>query len=1264
LTVHRPVVAAAVAAGLVLAVSAAPAAGGPAERGLPIFQVFPAETYRAHNEVPASAVGPDGTMYFGSIISLISFDGSTWKKYSAGTPWVWAILPLPDGRVFVSGENEIGVFDKRSDSELVYRSLSHAVPAEMRPFGWVRSIVERPDGIYFATGKGVVRFRDDEVKAWPMDEVRMITLFPIGDDLYLHHPGNGLYKQEGDEWKLLLDAPQLHPNQRSWMVRLADGTLLIGLFRDGIFRVDAQGARLVPWASEAEPILAASPTTCGRMLHDGSIAIGTATEGWLRLAQDGKLLDHGSERNGLPQNTVFSIAEDADGGVWMTTRSGIARFDPSLRATQFDERDGYPPREPATVVRHAGTLYVLQIGSPLIRLVAPQAPGDAARFEPVPGLPPTLFSIASHPAGLVLAPEVGLALWDGKQLRPGPKVRGTAKRLLVGPAPEHTLFVGTDSGVFAFAGGASEWTPKGEWPFEAEVQDLALDADGSLWIGLAGVGFARIVPAAGGTLAGATPAVYDKNKGVPAGHAWFFTRSTPFGISLFTEKDTFRFDPQLDRILADERLRAPSDARMFAGVQAVAPDQTVWATGSWPGAPDPYEPAFPFGRIEKDGELLRWRDAPAGWRELIGRMGPYAQFAEGEPGAVTLWAASGTKLYRFEYSDPHPPRRQFATVVTAVQRAGAAVDVDAGKLPYSRSAMQFRIGARRFDLGANPRFQSRVLGFDSEWSEATPDHTVAVPALGGGAYTFEARAIDADGNVSELARRPFRIASPPYLSWWAWVLYALAAVAVFQAALRWRLASAEAERRRLEALVAQRTHDLELAKASAEEANRAKSRFLANMSHELRTPLNGILGFTQILAREPSMNEANRERLRIVRASGNQLLGLVNDVLDLSKIEAGKVEAKPTAFRLPDLLRDIEASFADRAAQKGLRLAFETSGLPTRPVRADATRLRQILDNLIGNAVLYTSRGEVRVVAHGVSGTERVAFEVRDTGPGLSTEDKARLFHPFEQAVTGRPPEPGAGLGLAISQRLAALLGGKIEVDSKLGEGSRFRFEALLPQAEAGQTEVAARVVGYEGARKRVLVVDDLEVNRRVLRELLEPAGFDVVEAASGAAALEALAKQPADAAILDLRMPVMDGFELSQRLRGLPGGGPKRIATSASVFSFHRESALDAGFDEFLPKPFAEEQLFRILGTLLALTWRTEGRAAAPAGGVTPEDAVLAEWLELAERGDIAMLRQALDGHRSAHPDQESYVRALQAMAAEFKMTAIAARLRADLAR
>jgi CheY-like chemotaxis protein len=358
------------------------------------------------------------------------------------------------------------------------------------------------------------------------------------------------------------------------------------------------------------------------------------------------------------------------------------------------------------------------------------------------------------------------------------------------------------------------------------------------------------------------------------------------------------------------------------------------------------------------------------------------------------------------------------------------------------------------------------------------------------------------------------------------------------------------------------------------------------------------------------------------------------------------MELAAAPFHLPQLLRDIAAAFQERAAQKKLEFTFTPA--PDLPdlVLGDSLKLRQVIDNLLGNAIKFTPAGALRFTI-AVLGDERVQFSVTDTGVGLSAADQARLFQPFQQAADGRPPEPGTGLGLAISHRMIALLGGRLEVESQLGQGSRFFFTLTLPilaAAAAPARPFATAITGYRGRRRRLLVVDDVATNRHVLRDLLSPLGFEISEAANGSEALAAVAALPPDLAFLDLRMPDMDGLELARRLRhqeetgaaARPASSPplKIIAMSASVLSFNRADAFAAGCADFLPKPFREEDLLARLGLALHLEWISDATASPPAAPAPPRApdtttlpaTVLRELLATAQRGEIAALRQRLD--------------------------------------
>ncbi|MBF0257003.1 MAG: response regulator, partial [Gammaproteobacteria bacterium] len=401
----------------------------------------------------------------------------------------------------------------------------------------------------------------------------------------------------------------------------------------------------------------------------------------------------------------------------------------------------------------------------------------------------------------------------------------------------------------------------------------------------------------------------------------------------------------------------------------------------------------------------------------------------------------------------------------------------------------------------------------------------------------------------------------------------------------------------LEQLVYERTHELEHAKFAAEAANRAKSSFLANMSHELRTPLNSILGFTQLIQQEPGLPDEVMGDLQIIDRSGQHLLALINDVLEISRIEAGRLQLHPQTTDLAELLASLIELLEPRARQKGLELRLEQQAELPRYIEIDATKLRQVLMNLVSNAIKFTQQGSVRVqVQVQQQGQEedaglKLLFSIIDSGIGIGEEDLEQIFHAFYQTSDSMRLGEGTGLGLAISQEYARLLGGELSASSELGVGSCFqlRLPVLSVDEPAMLVQEDAEIIGLKPGQERfrILVAEDNPDNQSLMTALLERVGFEVRIAGDGVEALE-LAKAWSPQLIwMDIRMPRMDGYEASRQIRALDGQPrPFIIAFTASAFDEERQAILDAGCDRCVSKPIKASELFKLMQELLGLRY------------------------------------------------------------------------------
>jgi signal transduction histidine kinase/DNA-binding response OmpR family regulator len=473
----------------------------------------------------------------------------------------------------------------------------------------------------------------------------------------------------------------------------------------------------------------------------------------------------------------------------------------------------------------------------------------------------------------------------------------------------------------------------------------------------------------------------------------------------------------------------------------------------------------------------------------------------------------------------------------------------------------------------------------------------------------------------------------------------------------------------LEEKVAQRTLELAEARDQALAANKAKSIFLANMSHEIRTPMNAVLGYAQILQRDTQLNKEQRKSLQIIENSGNHLLGLINDILDISKIEAGAMELRQENFYLNELIDVIAAMFKVRCEQKHLEWHVFSDIEDNTLIYADQGKLRQILINLLGNAVKFTEKGEVtlRVVLQPDS-PEMYRIDILDTGRGIPKADQKNIFEPFQQEKAGFD-KGGTGLGLAITKRQVELMGGTLLVESELGQGSCFSVILELPDGSGDVVHHAERTqVSHLAAGNYVhaLVVDDVKENRDILSQMLRDIGAETREAVNGQDCLDKILEQRPDIVFMDIRMPVMNGMETIARIKHDQVFAEQKIpcvAISASTLRHQMRPVLEAGFDDFISKPFRFEAVYECLAKYLEVSFEYQTQSAAETAPesaptvaidlsqVTLPKALYERLLESAELSDLTEIESCLNELNQKDAGQFALSTALKESLANYDM-------------
>lgn len=1147
-----------------------------------------------HNFVLCLLEDRKGRLWIGTYGGLARLENGVFTRYTTteGLPnnQVRSLLEDRKGRLWIG---TLGGGVARLDGEAFVKEPA----AESLPGKRIRALVEDPGGaLWLATEEGLARLQDGTARLYTTKDglthkdIRALCL-DRQKTLWIGTDGGGLNRLMAGKFTALRQSDGLaHDIVRS-LFEDSSGNLYVGTWGGGVSRL-SQGKFTVLTSRTG---LTSDQIWTFFEDREKSLWIGTDGGGLVRLA-DGAFTPT-TTREGLSREIVMTVLQDRAGSLWAGLYDGgLDRIDPSGTVSHLTTKDGLPAEGVQALHEgRGGRLYIGTSGSGVGILEG----GKLRSLTTRDGLSSDFIRclLESRDGSLWIGTEGGglCRLFD-KKLTCLTGRDGLPADVVLSLLEDRagSLWIGTDGGGLCKKTGEKLTTLTSRDGMASEIVTALLeDDDGVLWIGTSGGGLGRL----------------------SEGRLSFVTRNEGLhddAVFSILEDAEGRLWMTSNRGVSSAAKREISDV-MDGKLSKLA--QVAYGT------------ADGMKSVECNA------GSPAAFRARDGKLwfGTIRGVVAIDPARLAV--------------NPLPPPVAIEEVLVDGRLGPVSFPLE---LPSGSRKIEIHYTGLSLRSPGKVRFRYRLEGFDEEWVEAGPRRVAYYTNLPPREYVFRVRACNNDGVWNEEgASLPFSVAPRFHerTSFRLFLAVVLAgAVYASHRARMWRLRTRERE---LVALVEERTRSLraekertEMALAEAEEnkrqaesASAAKSVFLANMSHELRTPLNAVLGFNQLLERDPAITGDSRESLAIIQRSGEHLLGLINDVLSISKIEAGRLSLDPRPFDFPELLSSVAAMMRVRAEGKGLAVVYEFDpGLP-RGVLGDDGKLRQVLVNLLGNAVKFTERGRIHLKAGWAAG--RAAFRVEDTGAGMTPEELSTLFEPFVQTESGREAREGTGLGLAISRQIVRMMGGDLRVESTKGIGTAFHFEVDLPEAALPERPERGRVAGIAADQPppRILVVDDTDENRILLRRLLVSVGFEVREAANGVEAIGGWRTFRPHAIFMDMRMPVMDGVEAARRIRTLEkeAGGdlPKTIiiALTASVFEHERAQILAGGSDDFVMKPFRVDLVLEKLAQHLGIQYRyaAEGPVPAPLP-VDPPALDIADGLSRAG-GDERLYRTLVAG-------------------------------------
>lgn len=1175
------------------------------ERGLPYIQNYTPEDYRAGGDNGTIAQNENGLIYIANRQGVLEYDGVKWRLIQLPDLGIVHSLAVDqNNRVYVGGYNDLGYLAPDSLGQVKFVSLRSKLDPVIDNFLDVRSTHVKNNAVYFRTFNYLMRWKNKKFTVWTPHTRFWFSTF-IGDDLYISDGKKSLKKIIGDTLVTVLSREDLNGKIIMGLEPYSPGQLLVITLHDGLFLLE--GNSLIRFFSKVNTHIT-EHTLYGyklQSLPNGWYSIATLSGGIVVINHEGKVIDLLNEDSGLTHNSIRYQFVDEQNGLWIATYNGISRVEIATPYTIFDFRR----RVEAVVndiLRYRGKLYISTLNG-IFYLIKDNEWFVKSVFKHFDDGPSDPTDLLTADGSLFAASISGVyQIVENEVVNRFPYPARSLYYSVINP---NRIYIGLNDGLAFLKKINGEWIEGGDIEgIEGEISNIVEDKNGNLWLESPdGIWLVDFKAGKDGKQYYPLLNHFRVNIKLPEGspHLFRIDGEPVFEIS----GKLYSYNSELDSIMVDKRL-----INLFEVPGKIYPkfeddDGNIWMFVQFNPESQQLSRAVALKKPDGTFQIKRIKDRRI-TQNVSAVMYP-------EDNGI-IWYGGQDGLIRHNLNVTYRTNKEYNALIRQVTLNGDSLIYGGGGtlghevlLNYNSNNLRFEFAAPSFTHETATKYQFILVGFDEGWSNWTSETQKDYTNIPFGTYHFKVRAKNIYDNISNAAVFTFEVLRPWYRTWWAYILYLLGVFGLMAGMVKWRFRHLESEKEALENLVAERTFVVEQQAAELKTLDDAKSRFFTNITHEFRTPLTLILGEITQLKKNKLPLTARRPIYQIMERNGKQLLTLVNQLLDISTIEAGTMKLKAVNTDLIAFLKPIAAAYDSLAESKNTSFTFEHSEEHI-PVYIDTDKMQKVIHNLLSNAFKFTDVNgiiKLRVVANHNGETEYARIEIEDNGPGIDYEKQQHIFDRFYQADdTATRQQEGTGIGLALAKELTELHGGEIGLESIPGKGCIFTVSFPIGKNYPPDNEIVERPMAVDGTEKEtnladyglqpqpendsrvkeprkqnvdkpcILVVEDNADMQTFICEIIA-SKYRFAKASNGLEGWDKAVEEIPDLIISDVMMPKMDGLSLCRKIKKDERTSHIPIVLlTAKAGKESKMEGLETQADDYITKPFDADELLVLL--------------------------------------------------------------------------------------